>query len=135
LFRETFAATNPASRFRRWPIFKANRNQWNYKAIHQEIPITRNIFFRYASYWCREANDMTYSFFCRRDTDSDRIRDRRLAGRIHVMEPRENVILILPSGNLPMIRLQMIDILHYCLVCAAVAFFGFMAIYAAWVRP
>lgn len=78
---------------------------------------------------------MMHPFLCKTDTDSDRIRDRRLAGRIHLMEPRENMILILPSEKLPMIRLQMIDILHYCLVCAAVAFFGFMSIYAAWMRP
>ena len=73
---------------------------------------------------------MAHSFLNSTNTNPDRIRDRRLAVRINVNEARDNIILFLPSRKQPMIHPEMIDILYYCVVFVAVAFFGFMAMFA-----
>ena len=73
---------------------------------------------------------MAHSFLNSTNTNPDRIRDRRLAVRINVNEARDNIILFLPSREQPMIHPEMIDILYYCVVFVAVAFFGFMAMFA-----
>lgn len=74
---------------------------------------------------------MAHSFRCSTHTDPDRIRDRRLAEKINVMESRKNILLFLPLEKpMAMIpELKDIDILHYCTVGVAVAYVVFRLLY------
>jgi hypothetical protein len=73
---------------------------------------------------------MAHSYRYRTNTDPDRFRDRRLAGRITVMETPGSIILIPPPRRQTKIRPGMIDGLCYGVVCVAVAYFSFMLIIA-----
>lgn len=71
------------------------------------------------------AHSLRYSTY----TDPDRIRDRRLADKINVIEPRKNILLFLPLEK-PMAMVPELKFLHYCVVGVAVAYVGFGLLYA-----
>ena len=67
---------------------------------------------------------MAHSFRYSTYIGPHRIRDRRLADKINVMEPRKNILLFLPFEK-PMAMVPELKYLHYCVAGVAVAYVGF----------